>query len=339
MTSDDTFVGQLEGYLDRFDGETPLPERVRAEVRAAIPAIRQVSARRAPLAWWGSVGRLSAAARFGFAAMGVVLAVAIGTALVAGNRDRGVAATPGVQTPVPTPSAAAAFPISAPFLRSAPSGPCVAGGSGTACIEPGTYRLDPDVVPVSAAIDVPRGWFEWDLGVGSAGLLVDRSDIPSGSGWGILFSAFGRISADPCNPKAGFVPSVDTAAKVVQAMQGWPGFRVGAPQPISIGGNDGFLVEMTSTKNASVCPSAVTWETSSGTAVDGYPMVTQSATRPAQFRILDTGDRVLVIRTTDFPQQSPFEETQSIPPDPTRHADDQLALRAIVASLRFAPNP
>ena len=122
-------------------------------------------------------------------------------------------------------------------------------------------------------------------------------------------------------------------------MQRWPGFSVGTPQPISMGGYDGFLVEITSTKDSTACPTAALWETPSGTAIDGYPMVAQSATRPAQFRILEIGGQLLIIRTTDFPGQSPFEETQSIAPDATRHAADQPALRAILDSLRFAPSP
>ena len=42
MTSDDRFIGQLEVYLDRFDGETPLPDQVRAEIYVALPRTRQV---------------------------------------------------------------------------------------------------------------------------------------------------------------------------------------------------------------------------------------------------------------------------------------------------------
>ena len=198
--------------------------------------------------------------------------IAMGTVLVAANRDHGVAAT---QAPSTTP-AIPSFPSTATYLRGAPVGPCVIVRAGFNCTAPGTYRLDPDVATVAAAIDVPRGWFEWDLGSGTAGVLVDSgSNAPNGSGWGILFSSFGRVRADPCDPAAGFVeppvghPAVDTAAEVVQAMQQWPGFQVSTPRPITIGGYNGLLVEVTSSRTVISCPTAEVWEAASGIAVDG----------------------------------------------------------------------
>jgi len=341
MTSDDAFIGQLEGYLDRFDGDTPLPERVRAEVRAAIPAIRQVSAR-PPDTWAASLFGLSATARWGLTIAGLVLAIAVGTVLVAGNRDHGVASTQRPSPSAPIPSAIPSFPSSAAYLKNAPVGPCVIVRTGFDCTAPGTYRLEADVVPIAAAIDLPRGWFEWDMGPGTTGALVDSGpDAPGGSGWGILFASFGRIRADPCNPAAGFADknTIDTPARVVQVMERWPGFQVSTPEAISIGGYRGFLVEVTSSKSVGECPTAMLWETAAGGAIDGYPMAAQLTLRPAKFRILEIADRLLIIRTTDFPQESPLEDSQGVAPDPTRHAEDQAALQAILDSLRFAPNP
>ena len=310
-----------------------------------MPRIRQV-ATRPPGSWGASLASLSAGARWGLAAAGLVIAIAMGTVLVAGTRDHGVAATQAPPTPPASPSAIPSFPSTATSLRAAPIGPCVIVRAGFDCTAPGTYRLDPDVSAVPAAIDVPRGWFEWDVGSGTAGVLVDSgSDAPNGSGWGILFSSFGRIRADPCDPAAGFVQppvghaAVDTAAEVVQAMQRWPGFQVSTPQPITIGGYHGLLVEVTSSKTDIACPTAAVWEAASGIAVDGYPMAAQPTLRPAQFRILEIAGRLLIIRTTDFPQESPLEDSQGVAANPTRHAADQPALQAILDSLRFAPNP
>ena len=42
MTRDDTFVEQLENYLDEYEGLTPLPDLVRDDVRAALPSTNQV---------------------------------------------------------------------------------------------------------------------------------------------------------------------------------------------------------------------------------------------------------------------------------------------------------
>jgi hypothetical protein len=45
MTRDDEFIGQLEGYLDEFEGVTPLPSAIRQELRAELPYIRQIGPR------------------------------------------------------------------------------------------------------------------------------------------------------------------------------------------------------------------------------------------------------------------------------------------------------
>jgi hypothetical protein len=180
------------------------------------------------------------------------------------------------------------------------------------------------------------------MGPGSTGALVDSGpDAPNGSGWGILFASFGRIRADPCDPAAGFAnnDTIDTPARVVQVMERWPGFQVSTPEAISIGGYSGFLVDVTSSKSVGECPTAMLWETAAGGAIDGYPMAAQLTLRPGQFRILEIGGKLLIIRTTDFPEESPFEDSQGVAANPTRHAADQLALQAILDSLRFAPKP
>ncbi len=41
MTRDDEFIGRLEGYLDEYEGVTPLPEAVRHAVRLELPATQQ----------------------------------------------------------------------------------------------------------------------------------------------------------------------------------------------------------------------------------------------------------------------------------------------------------
>ena len=37
MTRNDDFIGQLEGYLDEYEGSTPLPDEVRDAIRAELP--------------------------------------------------------------------------------------------------------------------------------------------------------------------------------------------------------------------------------------------------------------------------------------------------------------
>jgi hypothetical protein len=226
-------------------------------------------------------------------------------------------------------------------LRSAPAAPCREDATAATCIKPGTYLLDPTIPPGTVTLDVPAGWFEWDEGGGTEGLLVNTGrGAPDGSGWGLLLSAVGTVPLDPCGGIRGSVPA-DQAASVdgvLKAIASWPGFHASAPaRPVRLGGVQGRMVELTYTGDPARCPSSQLWTTPSGIAVDAYPMVGGTRTRPAQLYLFAIGDRLLIIRTTDYPQQSPFEETQGIGAEPTRHALDQVALRSILSSIRFGP--
>jgi hypothetical protein len=231
--------------------------------------------------------------------------------------------------------AASAPPTS---LRVAPSAPCSPGRTGTVCIAPGRYVLDDGLSPGIVTIDVPAGWFEWDPGGGSEGLLVDRgSDAPNGSGWGLLFTPIGNVSRDPCDAKKGSLPSNATAGDVVAVMARWPGFTATTtPRPVAIGGVAGEMIGLTYTNDPLKCSVATIWTTPSGTPIDAYPMVADPS-RPAQFRILDVRGSLLAIRTTDYPELSPFEIEQGVRADPNRHVADELALRAMVNSIQFTP--
>jgi hypothetical protein len=233
---------------------------------------------------------------------------------------------------------AASTPASLAKLRNAPRGACVEGGTGTDCIAPGTYALDASIAPVTLTIDVPRGWFEWDPGGGTEGLLVHGGgDAPSGSGWGLLFSPVGKIFPDPCHQASGAARSVATVDEAVARMTTWPGFSVGKPKAITLDGRSGKSVEVTSTLRASACPLAALWTTPSGMPVDAYPLVSDAGTHPTQYWVVDIDGKLLIIRVTDDGQPSPFEVSQGVKADPKRHADDQIALRAILQSIRLKP--
>jgi hypothetical protein len=245
-------------------------------------------------------------------------------------------------TTTPTRVTASAVTASAPMLRTAAGAPCEAGGSETDCVQPGRYALDPTIPPGTVTLNVPAGWFEWDPGGGTEGLLVSGgADAPDGSGWGILLSPVGTVAVDPCDATRGTtdVGRLGTAADVATRMAQWRGFRATAPlQTVGVGGAPGTLVELTYAGAAGSCPGARLWTTPAGMAIDAYPMIGGSATRPTKYAVVDTGGgQVLIIRTTDDPAPSPFEEEQGVKRDPARHAQDQVALRSIVDSLRLAP--
>jgi len=347
MTPDDDFTRRLEDYLHEHDGMTPLPERVRDAIHVALPRTRQAPARRGPMGVLMMVSR-SSAARGGLAAAAVVAAVVLGAAIFSGGNDLGVggpaptptptAAPTAAPTATPTPMAAGSLPLS-----SAPTVACYPEATSNDCVAPGTYTLTGTVWPAEVSLDVPAGWFAWFPGAGYEGVLVDSGpDAPDGSGWGLVLSAVGTVSRDPCNVDAGtYDPEeVDTAAELAAAIAAWPGFESTEPADVTVDGTSGLLVEVTSTRTETECPSQTIWLTPGFAPVDAYPMVGDpNARRSATFRILEIGDRLLAIRTTDFGEPSPFEVSQGVAPDPARHAADQVELQAIVDSIRLEPWP
>ena len=147
------------------------------------------------------------------------------------------------------------------------------------------------------------------------------------------------ISRDPCDRNAPmFAPDdVDTPEELAAAMATWPGFEATTPEPTSIDGVDGLLVELTSTRTFEQCvQNSYLWKTSSGEVVDTYPMVSSDVLhRPGQFRIIEVDGQLLVVRTTDFPETSPHELSQGVASDSTRHAADQVQMQAIVDSIQL----
>jgi hypothetical protein len=348
MIGNDRFIDQLEDYLDAFDGVTPLPDRVREAVHAAVPDTRQVRDWPGPLRSLTPASRILDPARWGVVAAAIVLTVVAST-LILGNRAPGVAtmASPGTTpelTLAPSRSAAVGEPLSPGTpLDKAGYGGCGRGGRPISCIVPGIYALPSHVVRANVTLAVPYGWFEWDPGPGLEGLLVDRGlDAAGGSGWGVVFASVGIVSRDPCDSSAGTFPVVQTSSVdgLTAAMASWPGFEAGEPRPIKIGGAQGRVIALTSSETAATCPLAVMWKTPQGTALDGYPLpVSKGGPYTAQYYVLDVGEELLVIRTTDFPQPSPFEVQQGLPPEPERHRSDQQTLHAILDSIEITEAP
>jgi hypothetical protein len=332
MSTNGDFIDQLEDYLEEFDGQTPVPGRVRDALHAELTATRQVRPRAGR--WKGMTMSPTSPtlARWGVAA-GLVVAVGLGAALML-PRDTGVggAASPSpVSTPTPAPSARAS--TAGPFLQFAPQVPCSdLAGAGT-CIKPGTYVLGA-VVP-GGQIDVPAGWWEWDYGPGSVGLLVEHADVSGGSGWGAIITQVGDVAVDPCDDAAGTYPreAVDTPDELAAAMADWPDFHATAPERIAIDGVDGVLTRLTS---SATCPGATIWKTPQGMPIDGYPIVDGAGSAyAADFRIIRVDGRLLVIRSMASAGTSPFEASQGIAADRTRHEADLVTQQAIIDSIRF----
>jgi hypothetical protein len=339
MTSDDDFIGQLEAYLERFDGATPLPDRVRDAVHADLPWTRQVRPRSGLLRRINMSSTTSMIARWGLLAACLVVAVALGSAILLPGRGAG----PGAATsPSPMPTVVLTpSPGASPLaLAGAPAAACSsAQPSVETCIRAGTYLLAPTVP--RGLVDVPVGWFEWEPGPGSVGLLVDRPDVGDGSGWGVVFMQVGDVARDPCDPSAGTyaATAVDTPAKLAGVMSAWPGFDGTPPETISIGGLTGIRTRLTSTNGTSTCPGAWIWRTSAGVTVDGYPMIVGGSGGgegyPADFRLVEVDGHLVAIRTMASASTSPNERAQGIADDPKRHEADLVTLQGILDSIRF----
>ena len=138
MTRNDDFIGQLEGYLEEYEGSTPLPDDVRDAIRAELPSTHQRPA------WWPArrFPEMNNMAKLGLAAAAVVVAALLGyNYLVAPNIGG-----PGSTIPSPEPT---------PHRR--PTREDSAGAD--VGLEPGTHTsVSDDGFRQSPPVTVPAGW-------------------------------------------------------------------------------------------------------------------------------------------------------------------------------------
>ena len=280
--------------------------------------------------------------RLAIAAAAVVIVAIFGYNLLPRIGGTGGEATPA---PSPTSTAPPASPAGPAMLEQAPPAACGPTGGPLNCLAPGTYRLTGNVWPGQITLAVPVGWFEWlpytDRDAYDALLVGDGTN--GGSGWGVQFALVDRVAKDPCDPTKGTYTQAETGtvAGLVAALSAWPGFAATAPVPTVVSGYSGQLIKLTSTRTMADCPNESAWTIPQGGGrVDAYPMVgAPGKARPGTLRIVDVNGKILVIRTTDFPDTSPNELANRIPDNPTRHAADQVVMQQILDSIRITPAP
>ena len=280
MTRHDDFIGQLESYLDEFEGDTPLPDTTRDDIRAALPSIHQRPA------WWPGwrFPEMSSFAKLGVAAAVMAVAAVLGfTYLVAPN-----VGGPGLDDQTPTQSPA---PTATPQpLGDAPleAGQVIATGFGAS--ESVTLRFT-----------VPDGWTGF-TGVGV--LPLTGTEAPDGMG-----IVFGEVNAglfgDPCDWSGGAptVPVGPSVEDLANALADQTGYEASGPVDVSLGGYSGKRVDLQLPSDVASCDNG-----------EFYPWVgsvyAQGPDNIWHVWILDVeGDRIVVL-TTEFPGTSAADRAE-----------------------------
>ena len=211
MTRNDDFIGQLEGYLEEYEGSTPLPTEVLDAIRAQIPSIQQRPA------WWPGwrFPSMNSFAKLGLAAAGVAVAALLGLNYLVAPNIGGPVATP---TPTPVPP------------------PLPQSGS----LDPGTYTLVGE--GLDATLTVPAGWSNLE----QRGVVTGADDSFRAVTFWPFPTDFDRVYSDPCRWKTSIIdppvgPTVDDLANALAA-QALRGDAV--PTDVTIDGFHGKYLEM-----------------------------------------------------------------------------------------------
>jgi hypothetical protein len=273
MTRNDDFIGQLEDYLDEYQGSTPLPGDVRNAIRAKLPSTNQRPA------WWPArrFPEMNSTAKLALAAAAVVVAAFLGVRFLL-PADVGIGGPDPTPTPSPTPSAL----------------------SGTD-LEPGTYRLT--VQGVNATLTVPGGW----ANLGGTGVTKesDESAFTAVVFW-CCDADFASVYLDPCQWQGGVVdppvgPTVDDLATALdnQAQRG-----ESTPVDVTIDGYSGKMIELT-------VPAAIDFaDCDAGEFRSWEGRFHQGPGQVDQLYILDVDGQRLVIDSTFLPGTSEADRAE-----------------------------
>ena len=303
MTRDDDFIGHLGGYLEDYEGSTPLPDDVRDAIRAQLPLTQQRPA------WWPGwrFSEMNNTAKMTLAAAAVLVVAFLGVRFLGlGSNIGGPQATP---SPTPIPQS---FPNGGPNLS------------------PGTYAVD-DPFPVRITFDVPEGWFSWVSNADVAGLLVDNGVGDGGSGWGITFWIVDNVYADPCEPTSALDPALGPSVDdLATALTNLPGYDATTPTVVTVSGFPGVELELTAPEYGEECPAHRTW--SAATFSEPRVMFPGETNR---LQVLDVDGVRLVIVIVEYAHTTELEESLGIPFDPEAHLADRVGLRQILDSIRI----
>lgn len=278
MTRDDDFIGQLEAYLDEYEGLTPLPHGVRDAVRAQLPTTKQIGPVSGLMRDLYMNRSIDTPARWGLVAAVIIGAVIIGGALFFGR--------PNVGGPPPVPSTSP----SEAAVASEPPGPVAFAAipQGTR-LSPGDYAFT-HIPGVTATFTLPSGW---------------ERNIPDFVVWSVdddkatmSLMTVDNVYIDPCQTDLGLLsPAVGpTVDDLVAALGNVPGLTFSEPVDVALGGATGMQLEYVPPDGFNSCQpdsdDILLFSVNNGTAVLPAP----NGADPVTMWILDVdGTRVVVI--------------------------------------------
>lgn len=226
MNTDDRFIRQLESYLDDYEGATPLPERVREAVRAALPRTKQTGAARGPVRYLSmtlnKVGPVALAAAAG------LLAIAVGVYLFGGRNVGSPDATPSSAPSAAASSAASSSPSAG--VACSETDARVTGSSVTTLeIDWCSARAGGVNVPIPITIEAPPGWIDQVYGD------VESLWLRPAGGGAILFAV---------------LPTSFSVDELVDDMRGREGYVLSNEAPVEVGGAEGVVFDVTLAEGA-----------------------------------------------------------------------------------------
>lgn len=224
MTRDDDFIGQLESYLDEYEGNTPLPIGVRDAIRADLPKTRQIG----PIAGlMRDTNLMSKPVQYAIAAAAALVVAVVGYQLLSGP---GVGGPDRTKTPQPS---------------SMPSSSASASAAARGVLEPGpfTFFVLPDLGITGTATIPGTGWY----GLEGDGLVDNGSADPPGGAqitvWGGQLAVYGDAchwAGTPADPRTGL-----TVDDLVVALSAQLSREAAAPTEIMVDGHAGKAMELT----------------------------------------------------------------------------------------------
>ena len=284
MTRDDEFIGQLKGYLDEYEGLTPLPDVVRNSVRAQLPTTKQIGPVSGLMRDLYMNRSIDTPARWGLVAAVIIGAVIIGGALFLGGNNVG---GPPASSPFPSVE-----PSAAPTTPPGPAAAVDFSGLDVSALTPGSYVFT-HVPPVRVTFTVPAGWekFPPDWVVWSTDNIKATLAVVS----------VDNLYADPCDSQLLFRdPAVGpTVADLAAALGTVPGLTFSAPTDVNVAGFDGLQLDYAPPDTFGACSAGepLLWSVNRGTDVQPAPGGDDVFT----IRILDVNGTRLVITTAHGP--------------------------------------